>query len=778
MRQSRGTNKKLGYIMVPLLLEQKKGESEASALARSGFDEVAMVLAAMLENDEDLVDTIGEMQKARGRGVIFNPKPLHDKIKVIGPAIDLSELSKNIDVEILDRLGMTWDKWFGILMKFYDREGHSRVGVNQLEDGHKLGIWCSIQRMKRHKLQPDRLKMLNSIGYVWDLLDEQWADSFSALQKFYKREGHSNVVQGHIEDAINLGAWVSNQRKAKDLDPDKIEKLNSVNLRWDPVSEKKEKSLAALLKFHKREGHCDVPQKHWEDGVKLGTWVSTRRMHKAKLSPEVVRVLDSIGFTWNTFDGAWEKGFAMFKEFIEREGHSDIPKGHKEGGVTIGGWAIAQRMKKSGLSTDKISRLDSINFCWDPLKTQWEVSFKALKRFHLREKSFQIPSGHKEDGVVLSTWTVNQRSLFKKGRLLPDQIERLNSIGFPWDFHAEQWNHAFKALEAFKAREGHCIILALHKEGDVRLGAWIRYYRVNMNKLSPNQLERLNALDTKWHIDEKPSGQDAKISALIKFRDREGHFDVSSGHVEGGVDLCKWMKAIRTYNRKKITASNIALLDSRNFPWCETDRPVRILKTETIWEAGIRALVNFRKREGHYLIPKAHKEDDFPLGKWVSYQRKNKDKLSPERVDRLNELNLQWEHNSGIWAELFIALVNFHSREGHTLVPHSHDENGLMLGTWVGRQRRKKSSLTADQVNQLDSLGFVWSPYDVQWEEFFKLLLSFHKSAGNCLVPQRYKVGVVKLGQWVSNQRLMKRTGKLSTERTNRLNSIGFTWVA
>ena len=43
MRQSKATNKKLGYIVVPLFIEQKKGETEAGALARSGFDEVAMV---------------------------------------------------------------------------------------------------------------------------------------------------------------------------------------------------------------------------------------------------------------------------------------------------------------------------------------------------------------------------------------------------------------------------------------------------------------------------------------------------------------------------------------------------------------------------------------------------------------------------------------------------------------------------------------------------------------------------------------------------------------
>ena len=167
MRQSKATNKKLAYIVVPLFIEQKKGETEAEALARSGFEEVAMVLAAMLENDDDLVDLIREMQEAKGRGDIFNPKRLHEKIEVLGPEIDLDELRRSIDVEIVDRLGMGWDEWYGLLQKIRKREGHVRVTRGHEEDGLKLGAWVSKQRAKKVRLTSDQLKRLNSLGFVW-----------------------------------------------------------------------------------------------------------------------------------------------------------------------------------------------------------------------------------------------------------------------------------------------------------------------------------------------------------------------------------------------------------------------------------------------------------------------------------------------------------------------------------------------------------------------------------------------------------------------------------
>ena len=167
MRQSKATNKKLGYIVVPLFIEQKKNETEAEALARSGFDEVAAVLGAMLENDDDLVDLIREMKEAKGRGDKFNPKSLHEKIEVIGPAIDLDELRRSIDVEIVDRLGMGWDEWYGLLQRFYKREGHCRVPQSLSVGEINLGAWVSTQRQKKTRLTQNRIKRLNALGFTW-----------------------------------------------------------------------------------------------------------------------------------------------------------------------------------------------------------------------------------------------------------------------------------------------------------------------------------------------------------------------------------------------------------------------------------------------------------------------------------------------------------------------------------------------------------------------------------------------------------------------------------
>jgi superfamily II DNA or RNA helicase len=497
MRQSKGTNKKLGYIVVPLFIEQKKGETESEALARSGFDEVAMVLGAMLENDDDLVDLIREMKEAKGRGDKFNPKSLHEKIEVIGPAIDLDELRRSIDVEIVDRLGMGWDEWYGLLQRFHKREGHCRVQAKFKESGLSLGIWVSRQRGQKKSLTPDQLKRLNDLGFSWDPVAELWEQGFAALQKFHMREGHCRVPYRHEEDGLNLGVWVGSQRWNKNnLTPDRLNRLNSLSFVLDPYVELWEQGFAALQKFHKREGHCRVQARFKENGIKLGIWVGVQRKKKEELTSDRLRRLDALNFSWDPVSEFWEQGFAALQEFHKREGHGRVPYGWTEDGFNLGVWVSSQRNKKEELSPERLMRLNSLGFSWDRFTEIWEEGFTALKKFHKREGHCRVAQNHKEEKLALGAWVSSQRT--KKDSLTPDRLRRLNALGFSWDRFAEQWEQGFAALQKFQKREGHCRVQIKCKEDGLKLGVWVSSQRGNRERLTRDQLNRLNALGFVW----------------------------------------------------------------------------------------------------------------------------------------------------------------------------------------------------------------------------------------------------------------------------------------
>src|SRR5262249_35019275 len=96
MRKPRGLDKTLGYIVVPLFLERAGDDSPEQALEWSDFSDVADVLNALQEQDHELVDIVRELQEAKGRGEVFNPRRLAEKVEILGPTIDLSQLKSNI----------------------------------------------------------------------------------------------------------------------------------------------------------------------------------------------------------------------------------------------------------------------------------------------------------------------------------------------------------------------------------------------------------------------------------------------------------------------------------------------------------------------------------------------------------------------------------------------------------------------------------------------------------------------------------------------------------
>ena len=143
MRKPRGSDKTFGYIVVPLFLERDGDEPLEQALERSDFADVADVLNALQEQDEDLIDIIRELQEAKGRGEVFDPRRLSDKIEVLGPTIELSILRTNIFAEVVKAIGVSWDVWYGRLRAYNDREGHCLVPTKYKEGKYLLGAWVS-----------------------------------------------------------------------------------------------------------------------------------------------------------------------------------------------------------------------------------------------------------------------------------------------------------------------------------------------------------------------------------------------------------------------------------------------------------------------------------------------------------------------------------------------------------------------------------------------------------------------------------------------------------
>lgn len=138
------------------------------------------------------------------------------------------------------------------------------------------------------------------------------------------------------------------------------------------------------------------------------------------------------------------------------------------------------------------------------------------------------------------------------------------------------------------------------------------------------------------------------------------------------------------------------------------------------------------------------------------------------------------------WEDRFEDLKAFRQQNGHCNVPTQWDENPV-LGRWVANQRqaRKRGQLTADRVQLLNDLGFVWelrrgslagvrSPRR-NWSEMLVRLKGFHDEYGTADVPYGWDEDPA-LGRWAQKQRDARTKGELSQDQIENLDELQFEW--
>ncbi|NMI55735.1 DUF559 domain-containing protein [Streptomyces sp. RLA2-12] len=93
---------------------------------------------------------------------------------------------------------------------------------------------------------------------------------------------------------------------------------------------------------------------------------------------------------------------------------------------------------------------------WTAPPPRFQEGLAALEVFVAREGHALPLSEHMEGSFPLGRWVMEQRSLYRAGKL-PDLHQRLLSAQprWAWDWRASRWGMFLTALNAFAAREGH-----------------------------------------------------------------------------------------------------------------------------------------------------------------------------------------------------------------------------------------------------------------------------------------------------------------------------------
>lgn len=504
MRKPRGGEKTVGYVVVPILLAPDKANDLEAACRKTEWEDIVDVLAALRDHDCRLEEIIQRQQVALGKGEVFDSRVFTERVHVIGPAVAVDALQRHIGTIVLERLGETWDLRFGELLAFKAREGNCDV-PQEYSLNPSLGFWLNVQRRSYSKgsLASERVARLEEIGVVWNTFDTAWANQYRALLAFKAQHGHCRVPQQCSSD-LTLGRWLNKQRSTRrkgKLEEDRFIALESLGVEFEPDAAIWEQRFAELAAFKQSYGHCNAP-KEWPTNPKLGRWLAFQRRFKARdqLSQARIMRLEALGVAWNRPDTAWEAKFGELRQYLEQEGHCDVPRGDRRH-ISLAKWVNSQRVrrKQGTLLASRFRRLNDLGFSWDTREDGWEQRFAELLTFKSERGHADVPTNERR-WHGLGRWLVVQRRARKIGTLAEERIKRLADAGFTWDTRAANWDRHLLALQAFKAYAGHCNVPQAYCAEGLPLGKWVNGQRVarKQGTLDAHRISRLNTVGFQW----------------------------------------------------------------------------------------------------------------------------------------------------------------------------------------------------------------------------------------------------------------------------------------
>ena len=208
--------------------------------------------------------------------------------------------------------------------------------------------------------------------------------------------------------------------------------------------------------------------------------------------------------------------------------------------------------------------------------------------------------------------------------------------------------------------------------------------------------------DIKW---------EEKFNLLKKYLDEFGEFPIFST-VYKGVNLGNWcdtQRQIYKGNRRgNLTKDKIDKLNSINFIWDINNN---------YWNMYFDLLKKYLDEFGEFPTSSTVYKG-VNLGNWCNIQRQiykgnRNEKLTKDKIDKLNSINFIWDIFEDKWNMYFNLLKEYLDKFGE-FPTSSTVYKGVNLGNWCVVQRQiykgnRNEKLTKDKIDKLNSIGFEWN---------------------------------------------------------------------
>ena len=140
------------------------------------------MINALRSHDELLGEQLEELRYELGkRGTVGKV----DKIIIDLPTNISNKFEESLQIKLVESTTESWEFWFAKLELYKEQFGDCLVpALFVTESGFRLGSWVNHMRTSREKLDSYKVEKLESVGFIWDVLNHQWEEAYKELLKY------------------------------------------------------------------------------------------------------------------------------------------------------------------------------------------------------------------------------------------------------------------------------------------------------------------------------------------------------------------------------------------------------------------------------------------------------------------------------------------------------------------------------------------------------------------------------------------------------------------
>ena len=277
--------------------------------------------------------------------------------------------------------------------------------------GHRLGVWVADQRRYRAAdvLDQERLELLDGLGFVWSVFDTAFTDNLATVAGYAAEHRHACPPNDAVWNGRPVGVILKNLRTAQRrtealqrraeageggldwagaLSPDRKAALDAIDPAWCPAGWSLDWQRSfTLARRHVQAGGTllgAAPGTVAAQGEDLAGWARVQQLGWEKLGPAQQWMCEhALGLQPLTaaerprakvpHAEKERRNLAAAAQYRQREGHLDVPRGHKEPivlddgtteKISLGLFIANSRTRRATIPAERAARLSELGMRW------------------------------------------------------------------------------------------------------------------------------------------------------------------------------------------------------------------------------------------------------------------------------------------------------------------------------------------------------------------------------------------------------------------------------